>query len=90
MVLIRLLNHKWSLSTIPYFSYIMSQFYWCSKPEYPEKITDLPQVTVKLLSHNVVHQNLTLTIFLCDIYLSNYMYNPTTIMTTARECTQCN
>ena len=39
------MDHKWSLSTIQYFSYIMSQFYWCSKPE---KITDLPQVTVKL------------------------------------------
>ena len=25
-----------------------SQFYWWLKPEYPEKTTDLPQVTVKL------------------------------------------
>jgi hypothetical protein len=24
------------------------QFYWWSKPEYPEKTTDLPQVTDKL------------------------------------------
>ncbi len=24
------------------------QFYWWKKPEYPEKITDLPQVTDKL------------------------------------------
>jgi len=25
-----------------------SVFYWCRKPEYPEKTTDLPQVTDKL------------------------------------------
>ena len=31
------------------------QFYWCRKPEYPEKTTDLSQVTDKLLSHNVVN-----------------------------------
>ena len=30
------------------------QFYWSSKPEYPEKNKDLPQVTDKLSSHNVV------------------------------------
>jgi hypothetical protein len=24
------------------------QFYWCGKPEYPEKTTDLPQVTDNL------------------------------------------
>jgi hypothetical protein len=30
------------------------QFYWWWKPEYPEKTTDLSQVTDKLLSHNVV------------------------------------
>ena len=30
------------------------QFYLWRKPEYLEKITDLPQVTDKLLSHNVV------------------------------------
>ena len=28
--------------------------YWWRKSEYPEKTTDLPQVTVKLLSYNVV------------------------------------
>jgi hypothetical protein len=32
-----------------------SQFYWWRKQEYPNKATDLPQVTNKLLSHNVVH-----------------------------------
>jgi hypothetical protein len=30
------------------------QFYWWRKPEYPEKTTDLSQVTNKTLSHNVV------------------------------------
>jgi len=31
-----------------------SQFYWWRKPDYPEKTTDLSQITDKLLSHNVV------------------------------------
>ena len=30
------------------------QFYWWRKPQYPEKTTDLPQVTDKLLSYNVI------------------------------------
>jgi hypothetical protein len=34
--------------------YRSGQFYWWKKPEYPEKNTDLPQVTDKLLSHNIV------------------------------------
>ena len=44
-----------SLSTIfqPYL-YRGGQFYRWRKPEYPEKATDLSQVTDKLLSHNVV------------------------------------
>jgi hypothetical protein len=30
------------------------QFYWWRKPEYPEKPTDLPQLTEFFLSYNVV------------------------------------
>jgi hypothetical protein len=36
-----------TVSTMNYFLY-SSQFYWCRKPAYPEKTTNLPQVTDKL------------------------------------------
>ena len=34
--------------------YYGGQFYWWRKPKYPEKTTDLPQVTGTPLSCNVV------------------------------------
>jgi hypothetical protein len=41
-------------ATLRHIQQYDGQFYWWKKPKYPEKTTDLPQVTDKLLSHNVV------------------------------------
>jgi hypothetical protein len=36
-----------------FLSFRGCQFYWWRKPEYPEKATDLPQVTGKLKNHEL-------------------------------------
>ena len=45
--MIYFLGWDWSLSTI-FQLYSGDQFYWWRKPEYPEKTTDLSQVTDNL------------------------------------------
>jgi hypothetical protein len=47
--------------------YRSDQFYWQSKPKYPEKTTDLPQVTDKLYQPPLSCHILTMT---CNIFNS--------------------
>ena len=42
------LNATFNNISVIFQLYRGGQFYWCGKPEYPEKITDLQQVTDKL------------------------------------------
>jgi hypothetical protein len=50
------------------------QFYWCRKPEYPEKTTDLPQVTGVIPSLNNQVQKFNIGIIMTGNVL-NYNFS---------------
>ena len=67
------------LSTI-FKLYRGGQFHWWGKPEYPEKTTDLPQVTDKTLSHIVVSAARDGCIFMKEVG-----WNPDRVVTNANS-----
>ena len=72
----------WCLTTlsITFQLYHGGQFYWRMTPEYPEKTTDLQQVTEKTISHNVAWAGFEL-IYVSGVmnWLYKLLFNPTTV-----------